>query len=260
MAPPAFLAGPVGYTVIPVLTDWTAGIAAFQALVLGLTPAWTESPAGTFISPPDVGGRFFSVNLVRNTASRLEVRVRNDFGVIISNRSLDSIGVVRLYAGQFHFAIESSGGTTQTAGGGLLDQSARPQTSHANYVYGYGYLNNVFAYDGASDSASQYASVDNGTPAMTARALNPTNSPTGTIPLIHASGFSEHVPVKLSAQFASIQRRTGRLYQHFWVDNSFPVGTEIPIPVDTSPPTTGIFRVLNRADTYAFARTACRIA
>lgn len=263
MAPPAFLASSFGYTSLPTMTDFTQAIAAFQAMVLAQSPAWTESPAGTFISPPDGSGRFFEVRLIRATAFQLNVRIRNQFGVVISDRSLNMPGpthTTRIYAGQFHAVIECDSINPQCAGGGLLDQSARPQTSQANYVYGFGYHDAGFGYDGQGDSAAQYFALDNGVPAVAPRALHIATAAAWGVPLIHGSGFTEHVPVKLSAQMASLIRRIGRLYQHFWVDNSFPVGAEIPIPVDTSPPTTGIFRVLNRSDTYVTARIACRIA
>lgn len=261
MAPPAFLASSFGYQSLLAQTDFTAVIASISSMLLAQSPAWTNPSGNIFKSPVDGLGRFFDVTLARITATELSVLVRNDSAVTVSDRKIDmdASTEIRIFAGQFHFVVEAARvGTHELAGGGILDLSPRPENSHPNYVYGFGYRNSGNSVDGQGGGSGQFFSFDSGVASPADRCLYQAAVSFGVMPQFEASGFSEHTPAKLVAFTGGAYRRQGRLYQHWMVPDTFADGAEIPIPIDVG--TSGTFKVLGRAAIAGIAKLAVRKA
>lgn len=261
MAPPAFLASSFGYLSLPAQTDFTPVIASISAMLLAQTPAWTNPSGNIFKSPVDGLGRFFDVTLTRDAALELHVVVRNESTLVISDRKIDMDATceVRVFAGQFHFIVAAiRSGVQEIAGGGLLDLSPRPQNSHSNYVYGFGYRNSGNTVDGGGSGSGLFTSIDNGVVAISDRIAYQQTAGFGAIPHLEASGFSEHTPAKLIALTSGVIRRQGRLYQHYMVPDTFADGAEVPIPIDVG--VSGIFKVLPRTSIGGVAKLAVRKA
>lgn len=259
MAPPAFLASSFGYQSLLAQTDFTAVIASVSAMLLAQTPPWTNPSGNIFKSPVDGSSRFFDVTLTRDAATELHVIIRNESALVIADRKIDmdASTEIRVFAGQFHFCIEAvRAGIHELAGGGLLDLSPRPQNSHSNYVYGFGYRNAANTVDGGGGSSGQFTSIDNGTVAIADRIAHQTAPSLGAVDHFEASGFSEHTPAKLIANTSGFVRRQGRFYQHWMVPNTFADGAEIPIPIDVG--ATGVFKVLGRTPISGIAKLAIR--
>ncbi len=254
MTTPNFLAPYFRYISVAGVTDWTDAITAIRAELVTnppldnpAGPAWTEPVSGTFQSPTDADGRFFSILLSRVSQTTIDVIIKNQSGVTLydGHALLDSTGTeIRIYSGPMHLYVEAVRGTPELFGAGLLDLFPRPQTYHGNYVWGFVQKDtngNAFGLNW-----DEFAVLDNGTPSQTERCVVETATGLGAAPLLDASGFTIHRPVSIAANMSGVIRRIGRLYHAYMVDSSLAAGAELQIPINDNPLTNGVFKVLGR--------------
>jgi len=266
MTQPAAFSSTFFYDLLTAVTDVAQiGVAFENQVSVVNVPAWAVVSAwngttGTYTSPVEAGtGRFFTVVLNKLSTTHLECQVKNEGGTIISDRSMqiDASVNVDIYTGDHHFAISAQNVTPEAMGGGLLDVSPQPQSAIANHVTGWGTRNSTATADGLNTS-SYYALEDNGSPTYGQRLVTETTGAFGTIPMFDAANFSVHQIPRLAATQSSVNRRIGKLYQMYLCDSSFPISSDITIPIDTG--VTAVFRVLGRTVGASYLLVAMRKA
>lgn len=245
------------------VTDVNTIISDFRSeTVTNGSPAWTESPSQTFISPTDGAGRFFKVVLARTAATRLEWKILDQAGTTVCDREIDisaSGTTVNYYTGQYHAWVESML-SPEIAMGGILDPSPLANGAYSVYVYGNGFRNTGASADGAGSTTGQFFMIDNGGSsqlnrirAMGVSISNEVNA------LQDPAGNLLYYPPELSTNIAGTFRWNGRPYQVFLVDSSFQSGTVKTIVIGSAGET-GTFRALSALATTEGMRFAVRTA
>jgi hypothetical protein len=208
---------------------------------------WTESPSGTFTSQPDGSGRF--VKLVFSAAStlRLDLNVYDQNGLSVNSggvsRELVITGgdTVRYYTCSRFVYLQ--GEPDHHVGGGLVTAFPEAEGGNANYCYSHGFHNQAGASDGVGDLA-YYSMFDNGTPGISRRLQNPAIAYNSTqLSLVQGTGSLTYTAVQLYANYAGINKTTGRIFNAYLCDSSLANGATKTLPIGSAGET-GVFRVL----------------
>lgn len=266
MAVPAFLASSFSYRVDHGVTDVADVIVSLRDELLNQqAPAWTEPVAGTFKSPVDGNGRFFDFDIVKITATRLSMVMRNDTGQVVADRRADITAVdeVRYYTGQFHCVIEFVNVSVANVGEmlacGVTELSPDSTANILTNTWATGTRSAAGTADGQGTEWNEYHMSDNGAMTFTRRARNPRASDNADVVLVTHGGRMVALPMEVSAtpKGLTLKQPIGRIYQCMIVDDAFPTGAELTIPIDDA--LTGVFKVSVRVADLG-ARNAWRMA
>ena len=252
MSIPAFLTSSFFYFERVNVTDVATIISDFQAQVLANVPVWTNPLGGVFVSPVDSSGRFLKVALTRVNATDLTVVVSDQNSIAIASRMIRISATngtqVRIFTGQFHFAIDCNVGTSspEFVVGGILDESPESQSTHTRYVWATG----PRTADGSTYTDyhwEYYSMLDNVTPAFYRRVCMYLAPISGyPSPVIDSLGFFISQPILMYTfkDAGAYQYYAGRAYQMVFISSlSGGAGTEITLPVDAG--VTGVFKILS---------------
>jgi hypothetical protein len=269
MSIPAFLASSFFYFLRTAVVDVQTIIDDFQAQVLANVPAWTNPSTDVYVSPVDGFGRFMRLEFTRVDAQTLTIVIKDQNGITIATRMIvipsANSSDIRIYTGQFHFAIDCLTGTAnpEFICGGILDLSPESQNTHSRYVWAIGPR-------GPSSYTNYYwenaAMLDNITAAITQRLgvfYIPWGGDNPPIPMIDSMGFWESQSIMMYVQRDGTSARyyAGRAYQMVFVSRLAGAdGTELILPIDAG--VTGTFKIIfdvGHTDNYGFL-IAVRIA
>lgn len=242
MAVAQFLASSHYYSSIADVDDVQDIIDALGTILLTTnSPAWSESPAGTFISPVDAGGRWFSVAVSRIGVDTLELVVKDQYATTIRTNRIDintagSPAVeVKIYSGQYHLWIDSCRATYENFRSGILDLSPQIQTAWNTVVYAQAHR------DSGGSVGSQYihnlslsADLDNAYMTVWPQALGDSGRAIKT----DAAGNTIYWPLFIRN---SVHQLKGRMYQILICPVDLAYGSEVTVPIDTG--VTAKFRV-----------------
>ena len=175
MGVPTFLNSSYRYFCRVGVSDVQQIINDFQAEVLANTPAWTNPSAGLYKSPVDADGRWMDVLLTKISASKLEMRLRDQLGQTLCTRRINNTSgagnawTVHIITGQYHMNISVDSGTGwEGFGASMLDQTPEAQGSNARYVCGGGLRSNSDVID-SYWSAIRWFMMDNNAAAYAER-------------------------------------------------------------------------------------------
>src|SRR5512147_433054 len=90
MGVPAFLNSSYRYFCRVGVSDVQQIIDDFQTEVLANGPPWTNPSAGLYKSPVDADGRWMDILLTKISASKLEMRLRDQLGQTICTRRINN--------------------------------------------------------------------------------------------------------------------------------------------------------------------------
>ncbi len=147
MTAPAYLSSSYRYFEKWGVTSVATIISDFATEVLADNPAWTDLGGGLYKSPVDADGRFFDVLLTDEDGTnhvKMSARIRDQNGTTLCTRRINLPAspscYVRIYTGQYHFAIDVDPVSTacEFLMGGILDLTPEGQTAHGHYCYGHG--------------------------------------------------------------------------------------------------------------------------
>ncbi len=248
MAAPNFLASSFRYLALVTVTDVQTIIDnLYSELVTNGSPAWTCTVGGVgqspteFKSPARADGLSFTINLTRDSATRLSWLVKDQWGVLVNNQTntkqdIDATGTnVHLYTGEFHVGVNSSRATQEFFGCGVLDHSPDGLNNpFGSYWATMGPRNTtgVLATQGVANNFAWGGSYAN-------RGL------AGDDPILtgncHAlmTGEVLATPAELTNGSAVL---IGRMHQVLCVDTYCAFDSEVTVPIDVG--TTGTFRVV----------------
>lgn len=182
MAIPAFLGSTWKYSFIGGISDVQSLMDRFATDAVSM--GWTGGGGGLYTSPTDGVGRFFSVTLTRVTQQKLQMDVRDQSSVVVSQRRINcpstNAWAGRIFVGEYHAVIdcEMFSSAPEAVGGGILDLSPEAQNAHGKYVFGFGYRNS--SDTAASNSCLFAAMVDNVTATLASRCIRYGNSGSGS--------------------------------------------------------------------------------
>ena len=249
MAIPAFLGSSFFYLERTGVVDVQTIIDDFQAQVLANVPVWTNPSTGVYVSPVDGFGRSFKLVFTRGNAQSLYVVIVDQNEITIATRMImipsTNATHVRIYTGQFHFAIDCNTITTspEFICGGILDISPEPQNAHSRYVWAMGPRT-------APNSYNEYywgyaVMLDNLYPSNAARINWYLADYINAIAVIDSMGYWITQPLMLYVNAGSSPNRyAGRIYQMVFISKiAGGGGTEIILPVDAG--VTGKFKILS---------------
>lgn len=245
------------------VVDVTTILTKLSAILPAESPAWTESPAGTFKSPVDAAGRFMKVIVSRVSATRMQWKVVDQNGVTICDRTIDidvAGDTVNYYHGQFHCVVVTERATPEPAHAWILDETPYAQNAVANYVCGNAFRTSAGSADGTGSGVGQLFAVDNGAAAQVVRyrgwlmRLDQT-----VITLVDGTGAEQFFPVDICINLAGTFRFYGRQYQSYMCESGIAFGTTKQVPIDTTGLVLGTFKVLPLA-TLNGARVMVRTA
>jgi hypothetical protein len=245
----------------PAVLDVATIITDFRARVTGQVPAWTEPVAGTFKSPVDGVGRFFTVTLTRVSAQRLNWLVQDQNAITVANREIDISGLgtsVNYYTGQFHAYIENLEATPEIAQAGILDETPLAQNAILDYTFGNGYRNAGSGVDGVGGQVNLQWMLDNGAPGLLNRFRAYWQTIAAQISLKDQTGALQFFPADMFATIAGLNNWIGRAYQVYLCDASLPFGTQKTIQIGNAGET-GVFQVIGLT-TVGSAREMVRVA
>ncbi len=244
MAVPTFLASSKG-SATGSTNDVNDIITAFDTLVSGQTPAWTDLGGGLFKSPVDASGRFFDVLLTAISTTNLEWRVRDQNAVTICTRRMQIVAGPQNYwiaAGQFYCWIEIDNVTVEAVGAGILDLSPESQVAHTQYVWGRGSRTTADAIDAAGNAQVDFFMLDNAVATSARRTMAQDKDAAATsVTMVTGAGTVLALPVYLECNFGGAVRWAGKCHQMFMAGGT---GTAIVLPVGDAGET-GTFRNSN---------------
>lgn len=267
MAVPAFLASSFSYRVDAGVADVADTIIALRDELLNQqTPAWTEPIGGTFRSPPDGNGRFFEFDILRISAVRLSMVVRDDTGteILDGTAEIDVTDVVRLFTGQFYCQIEfenhQSANFGEALGCGITDLTPEPSDAVRSNIWAHARRNAAGALQTNTDSWAEFFMIDNGVVAASGRARSALTAGNLEIEQRTHTGSIITQPVELNStpkgNPSGFQQPIGRVHQYVMCSGEFAHGAELTVPIDDA--LTGVFKVTVRAELTQLA--AWRIA
>ena len=244
----------------PVVADVATIITDFRARVTGQVPAWTEPVAGTFKSPVDGVGRFFTLTLTRVSATQLNWLVQDQNAITVLNREIDlTPGVgVNYFTGQFHAYIEILNPTPEVGQSGILDETPLAQNAILDYTFGNAYRNSGGAFDGVGQQVNLQWMLDNGGSNLLNRFRAYWQTIAAQISLKDSSGALQFFPADMFATIAGVNNWIGRAYQVYLCDSSLPFGTQKTIQIGNAGET-GVFQVIGLT-TVGGAREMVRVA
>lgn len=252
MTVPAFLNSSHRYLSVPGVTDVDDIITNVRSeLVTNGDPAWTEPSTALFKSPVDAQSRWFDVLLTKISATKLEIRVRDDTGTTIFTGRIwiDAGGTeIKIYSGEYHLSIDACRATYENFRCGILDLSPQAQDAWGNAVYASAYRDSGDStwgdrfYTASWNGISNYACV--------LMPLTNDDSPIGSDPAGNVISWPAFV--RYSGALAQLR---GRFYQGLLVPYTLANGVELTVPIDTG--VTAAFRV-SGAFATAFYKLAYR--
>ena len=250
-----------GFLNNPSVTDVADIIVDFRTMALAQTPAWTEPVAGTFQSPVDGLGRFYTLTLVATTSLRLQWLVKDQNGVTICDREIDCSGAgtsVNYFVGEFHAFIEILEATPEIGQSGILDETPLAEDAILNYVYGTAYRNSGGGVDGQGSTVSQFFMLDNGVATFDGRFRAVGQTTGALIGLKDGAGNLQFFPADVRATTSAVNAWIGREYQSFVCDSSLTFSTQKDVRIGDSGEE-GTFQVIGLA-TSANMRQMLRVA
>ena len=221
----AFLNSSHRYDSIPDVDDVQDIIDALGTILkTNNSPVWTEPVAGTFKSPVDDDGRWFSVAVARTDVDTMSFTVKDEYGTTIKTASMDinasgSPAIeVKVYSGQYHLWIDFMRATPKNFRSGILDLSPQIQTAWSSVVY--------CGIDQGMDILSTSERMD--------------DEQSVCVPI---AGYNSTMDVDMAGNVmywpAFIRRALtndvykGRMYQVLIGPSTIAYGTEVTVPIDT---------------------------
>lgn len=212
---------------------------------------WTDQGSGRYRCPiqdPNDSYRFFSIQVVRTSQSRLQWVVRDQGGSTVIDGRVDinvAGSVVKIWAGTYHLAVQANG---EVAHGQMLDMTPFSGTAWSTYTLGY----TRRASDGTlrPEVTCNYAQMN-----------DPDNAPlsrrivvftvgdsvlSATLAAETSGGSSLVIPVYVSysSVFPGAEKRfAGTMYQAVIVDGTLPEGSDVQLSLDNG--VLGTFEVTN---------------
>lgn len=250
-----FFNNPAVLDVATIITDFRNRTTVVQS------PVWTEPVAGTFQSPVDGVGRFFTVTLVRNSATQLSTVVKDQNAITIINRTIQISGLgtsVNYYTGQFHAYIENLEATPELMQSGILDETPQAQNAILDYTFANAYRNGGGGIDGQGSAVAQQFMLDNGASGMQARFRAVWRSQSVGIGLKDSTGALQFFPADMFATITAVNNWIGRAYQIYMCDATLPFATQKTIQIGNAGET-GVFQVLGLVSIDGVARVMVRV-
>jgi hypothetical protein len=250
-----------GFLNNPSVADVADIITDFRTMALAQTPAWTEPVAGTFQSPVDGVGRFYTLTLVATTSTRLQWLVQDQNGVTICDREIDCSGsgtAVNYFVGQFHAFVEILEATPEVGQSGILDETPLDEDEILNYTFGNAYRNSGGSVDGQGGSAAVLFMLDNGTPGAVNRFRAWAQTTGAIIGLKDTAGNLQFFPADVKAVTSAVEAWIGRIYQTYVCDASLAFSDQKDVKIGTAGEE-GTFQVIGLT-TAAGMRQMLRVA
>lgn len=243
------------------VTDVATILTKLTAILPAQTPAWVESPAGTFKSPVDATGRFFKIVVSRVSATRLQWKVLDQNGVTICDRAIDIDAggtTINYWTGEAHAFIQSERATPEPAWAGMIDETPYAQNAIGVYVFGNAYRSSAGTQDGGFNVTGLLFANDNGTPAVGSRIRLWSSYGNGTLTSVDGTGALDFFPFDISINLSGTLRFIGRAFQSYICDSSIAIGTTKQVPIGSAGEL-GTFRVVSLGTTSSM-RTMVRVA
>jgi hypothetical protein len=249
MAVPSFIEES-GYTSIAACTDVASIETAFWAKAQTLSAPWTNPSSGVYKTPVDAAGRWMDITFARQTATNMDVKIRNESAATVDQGRFQIVSGYPVYifmgAHYYHIVAMTAAAGHEWSRGGMIDEAPESQTSHAYYHYAHNFrttgdasrnaaITDLFKWTGAA-----YAS------ATALWGFNMTRGLQTTLTLISPyTGSYLWFPVMMSVTNVN----GGRLYNHYWGSSIIPPTTLVTIPMDAG--VNGTFFALPNASTTA---------
>ncbi|MBZ5497699.1 MAG: hypothetical protein LAP85_14955 [Acidobacteriia bacterium] len=221
---------------------------------------WSNPSTTLYKSPVDSDGRWFDVLLTRIAATKLEWRVRDQYGTTLCTRRMQIAGscIAHILLGEYHAHISADSGVGwEYVHAGVLDQTPEPQATNTRYVFGNGSRSNTDTFD-SSNPWTYAGMIDNATASLANRATQYASNQSYTINWT-AGGNRIVRPWGMWARAlgeVSNAKFHGRAYQCVMVPADISYGAKVTLPIDVGQ--SGLFLVSGIAS-YAGAKIAIRI-
>lgn len=229
------------------VTDVATILTKLSAILPAQTPAWVESPAGTFKSPVDAVGRFFKIVVSRISATRLQWKVVDQNGVTVCDRAIDIDAggtTINYWTGEAHAFIQSERATPEPAWAGLIDETPYAQNAVNVYVFGNAYRNSAGTQDGAFVTTGTSFMIDNGTAGNQSRLRSWFAYGVASLTLVDGTGALDFFPHDMCVNLSGTYRFIGRAFQSWVCDSSIAVGTTKQVKIGSAGEL-GTFRVVS---------------
>lgn len=217
------------------------------------SPVWTEPVAGTFKSPVDAFGRWFSVAVSRIDADTIQYVVKDQYDNTIRTSRMDLNAdpgnEVKIYSGQYHLWIDSMRATPENFRSGLLDLSPQAQDAWNTVVYSAAYRTSDGTSGGESKRLSIAGQADSEVLVVTPNAQNYA---------FYTDPLGNNIYWPLFVRNHSTSQLVGRMYQVVLCPKSIAAGAEVTVPIDTG--VTAKFRVAGATTSEAAQMTWYRYA
>jgi len=260
MSVPSFVDTDFVVTELLGVTDWATVVTAIDTVLTSDLPVasrWTSLGGGEYESPhQDSAGvnRFFGVVVTRISATRFELAVKDKFGTTFHTGTIDlgSPAAVKIYAGPYHFAVQSiyAGPTREVAYAFMTDPAPFGLGQSSTFVYAWTKRNSAGTLYGTANQFGAGALVASDQGGTTPRSrsllyymngigLTNAGDPSG----YSAAGSTLAMPYEISTSFAAAnQKWAGRGYQLVVLPSNLTFGTVVTVPLDTG--VSGDFEVL----------------
>jgi hypothetical protein len=244
MTVPRFLQSTFHFNQDVSIVDVATIITNLTAILTGQTPAWTNPSPGVLVSPVDSAGRFMTLTLTRVSAAVLEMAVKDQNGVTVSDRSFSLIAgpsatTINYFTGQYHCYLESlTGGSAvgEWIGAMMTDPTDYSLQDNQNYVMGGGTRNSGGANDGQCQYFDEWFMLESGAPTIRQRARLVTDSAGVNAGLIDFAGNLQFFPFDVLSIPNGKAIWAGSMYQVYVTDSSVGGGVIKPVAIDNSTP------------------------
>jgi len=212
---------------------------------------WTESPSGTFKSPPDLRGRFMKVTLTRTSATRLAFQLSDFNSFQIVNGEIDVAvagSPVNMYTGPYHLYIEANnGGAWEFARATLTDPRPEALDAHPFCTFGNSSRNSSGTLLSNANHPDYWCFLQEDSTIVTnvQWGTHPThyNDDTANGHCQSESGADIACPLVLCTRSSSLNDYypAGKAFQAVYVSRDNAPGVQMSIPIDVG--VTGNFQV-----------------
>lgn len=242
------------YVSLGSVTDVQTVINSLRTSLTSTLPAadrWTESPTGTFKTPPDLRGRFYKIAVAKTTATRMAFQVFDQDARQIVNGEIQIAGAgstVNIYTGPYHVFIEANNaGTWEFARACMSDPRPEALDAHPIWTFGYAHRDSAGNLTGFGDKPGFWSFLTiGGTLQSTAEyVMHPclTANDSTNAHLMTESGADVAIPVEACTTSNVIGGYfvCGKLFQLVFVSHDQAPGVSLSIPIDSG--VTGNFQV-----------------
>lgn len=252
--------------------SWEWGVAAgatdvqdvIDALVTRLLArGWTHLGGGIYRTPSDAAGRYFRVQPVRISATRLQFITSTSGGTTVCDRAADlraDYTDTQIFIGDKHLVVSMCGaGGAEFIYAAMMDFSPFPQTiANSNGLYMMGSGSRSATGTLGSLDMRYGSTLDNGTMTHTYRCDFGESSGGNGVLCRMPSGTVLFRPLMPKVRTSSINRAwAGRVYMMIVIDADQDTSGEVSLPIAEG--VTGIFRRIRGMSGYRDNNLLCRV-